>query len=235
MTEQEHRNMEAPQQSSMKHIFRRIVLFLGSLHLSIMSSLGIWLWSNPGSFGKSKSCAIESASIVIVGKHVPLGSKALHTWSLLIYSLFAAPGVNLVVPMSIFLGMYIGYQAWHRSHPHDSNMLQSECSPSAMPDPSDEPNPPSQSLFSLRFILHLIKSAVFRLHRVFQAWYNHSHSDLSIFPVVSSMIILFAINVIFVVDIELTLRQNHNLQDSNESNWTFGQTLAMFLLVMPFA
>ncbi|THU97059.1 hypothetical protein K435DRAFT_796842 [Dendrothele bispora CBS 962.96] len=47
------------------------------------------------------------------------------------------------------------------------------------------------------------------------------------------MVMLFIINLIFLVDIELTLHRNKVIQGSNESNWTFGQDLAMLLLAMP--
>jgi hypothetical protein len=47
------------------------------------------------------------------------------------------------------------------------------------------------------------------------------------------MTILFAINIIFLLDIELTLRRNRTLQDPGDKAWTFGQILAMLLLVMP--
>ncbi|THU96108.1 hypothetical protein K435DRAFT_893993 [Dendrothele bispora CBS 962.96] len=47
------------------------------------------------------------------------------------------------------------------------------------------------------------------------------------------MAMLFVINLIFLVDIELTIHQNKVIQGSDESHWTFGQVLAMLLLAMP--
>jgi hypothetical protein len=47
---------------------------------------------------------------------------------------------------------------------------------------------------------------------------------------------LFVVDFILLVDIELTLQRNHGLQtpgETSESNWTFGQILAMLLLVLP--
>jgi hypothetical protein len=41
------------------------------------------------------------------------------------------------------------------------------------------------------------------------------------------------INLIFAIDIEFTLRRNGWLQDSSDTEWTFGQVLPMLLLVMP--
>ena len=44
---------------------------------------------------------------------------------------------------------------------------------------------------------------------------------------------LVAINVLFIVDIELTLRRNKGHQTDEEGQWGFGQILALLLLVMP--
>jgi hypothetical protein len=93
-----------------KPLFKRVVLFLGSLHLSLMAALGIWLWSHPTTFGNSEPCAIKSISIIIIGNRVPFSSAGLHVASLVIYSIFLVPGLNLVIPMVAFLGLYIGYQ-----------------------------------------------------------------------------------------------------------------------------
>ncbi|KAJ3524699.1 hypothetical protein NMY22_g10888 [Coprinellus aureogranulatus] len=47
--------------SSAKILFGRIALFMGSLHLTVMAALGIWLWSNPYLFGRSNAnCATDS-------------------------------------------------------------------------------------------------------------------------------------------------------------------------------
>ncbi|KAJ7090618.1 ankyrin repeat-containing domain protein [Mycena epipterygia] len=170
----------AQPRSSIRRIFKRIVLVLGSLHLTLMAALGIWLWSNPRSFGTASSCAVDRAFIIIVGQRVPLGSPELREWSLVIYSLFLAPGLNLILPMALFLGLFLGYQAWHKRLNAD--------------DQNDTP---------------------------------------SVVPIFLGLGLLFAINVIFVADIELTLRQNRSLQTSAESAWTFGQILAILLLVLP--
>jgi hypothetical protein len=140
-----------------------------------MAGLGIWLWSNPRSFGNG-TCVINQISTVILGQSVPLGSRQLGSWSIAIYSLFLAPGFNLILPIGLFLGLFLGYQALHKQ--------------------GDRKTP-------------------------------------SIVPTVIGLTLLFVINVIFLVDIELTLRRNRLLVSSDESVWTFGQILAMLLLVLP--
>ncbi|KAJ7900863.1 ankyrin repeat-containing domain protein [Mycena leptocephala] len=156
--------------SPIQRAFRRIVLVLGSLHLSLMAGLGIWLWSNPTTFG-THNCPINEISTSILGQSVPLRSGQLRRWSIAIYSLFLLPGFNLILPMGLFLGLFLGYQTFHKH--------------------VDRKTP-------------------------------------SIVPTVIGLVLLLAINIIFLVDIELTL-----LQASGESGWSFGQILAMLLLVLP--
>jgi hypothetical protein len=140
-----------------------------------MAALGIWLWSDPGSFGnRDLSCALDSASLSILGKHVTLGSKPLRLISLVLYSIFLMPGLNLILPMILFLSLYI---------------------------------------------LH---------HKFLQ---NSRLPDIS--PTFLGMGILFVINLVFVVDLEKTLNQNQRLQEPGESDWGFGQILALLLLILP--
>ncbi|KAJ3501163.1 hypothetical protein NMY22_g19020 [Coprinellus aureogranulatus] len=56
-------------QGGAKVLFRRIALLLGSLHLTLMAALGIWLWSAPQTFGTSSdsACAIQFAQLAILG------------------------------------------------------------------------------------------------------------------------------------------------------------------------
>jgi hypothetical protein len=55
----------------------------------------------------------------------------------------------------------------------------------------------------------------------------------SIFPAVVGMVILCVINLIFLIDIELTLHRNRVGEGPGESIWSFGQILALLLLVLP--
>jgi hypothetical protein len=126
------------------------------------------------------------ATTVILGHPVPFGSSQLRAWSIAIYSLFLAPGLNLILPMGFFLALFLGCQACYRHEQSDPNLQQSL-------DPD--------------------------------------HGRLpSIMPAIICMVLLLAINLIFMVDIELTLHENRSL---NDSTWTFGQILAMLLLVLP--
>ncbi|KAJ7840522.1 ankyrin repeat-containing domain protein, partial [Mycena olivaceomarginata] len=47
------------------------------------------------------------------------------------------------------------------------------------------------------------------------------------------LVLLVAINILFIVDIELTLRRNKGDQTGDEATWGFGQVLALLLLIIP--
>ena len=90
------------------------VLTLGSVHLSLMASIGIWLWSDPSKFGTHISC---NPTLTIVGGAVPFSSRALRICSLLMYSLLLIPGVNLVPGFLFFISLHILYNKSRRRHP----------------------------------------------------------------------------------------------------------------------
>ncbi|KAJ7216706.1 hypothetical protein C8J57DRAFT_1599987 [Mycena rebaudengoi] len=213
---------EQPRKGNQLHIsrwtgiFRRVVLVLGSLHLSVMAALGIWLWSDPRSFGSANFCEIDTVYTVIIGNDVPLHSVALRASSIAIYSLFLAPGFNLILPTGLFLRLFLTYQGWRQRQGASQTQLNPSPSPTA-PTNTSEPNSP-------------LNVAIRSVFRAFHAWYSRSAVSPSIVPIVAGLIILFGVNLILLVDIELALRQNRS---SDESTWTFGQTLAILLLVLP--
>jgi hypothetical protein len=159
-------------------VFRKIVLSLGSLHLTLMAVIGIWFWSSPALFesrqpGLSKPVTAQCASMALLGQDIHLSSSPLQTVSLVIYAIFAVPGLNLIVPAAVFLALHVVY---HHLRPRDDG---------AKP---------------------------------------------SVVPVYIGLLFLLAVNVVFMVDIETTI-SHHDVSD--ESLWTFGQTLAVLLLVLP--
>ncbi|KAG6855249.1 hypothetical protein H0H87_006165, partial [Tephrocybe sp. NHM501043] len=149
------------------------VIIIGTLHLSLMASVGIWLWSNPAHFSKVSpdNCSL-SASVVVVGKAVPLGSPRLRIWSLLIYSTLLIPFFNLLIPTALF----------------------------AVP------------LFLFRHSKHM------KLRRI-----------------MIGLGMLGVIDAVLLFDTEWGIRQNINqkLLSPDEGEWTFGQTLALLLLLVP--
>ncbi|KAJ7635489.1 hypothetical protein DFH06DRAFT_1479144, partial [Mycena polygramma] len=183
------------QQSWIIVVFRRIVMVLGSFHLSLMAGLGIWLWSDPQSFASVNPCAIDTARIVILGRSVELGSSGLRAWSIAIYSFFLVPGLNLILPMALFLGLFLSYQEWNGTRTSRMD------APSSMPSIS-------RIQSAIRAWFHRLSPNPGRnriLGRI-RAWYDRLPATPSILPTVVGMLLLFAINLIFLVDIEFTLR-----------------------------
>jgi hypothetical protein len=159
-------------------IFSKIVLSLGSLHLTLMAIIGIWFWSSPALFEAQQPDpmnleVLECTSMSLLGNTISISSSPLRAASLVIYGFFAVPGLNLLVPAALFLALHILY---HHFRPRD-----------------DETKP-------------------------------------SVVPVCIGLMFLLAVNIVFIYDIEATIA-HHRVFD--ESQWTFGQTLSMLLLVLP--
>ncbi|KAJ7050104.1 hypothetical protein C8F01DRAFT_1237969 [Mycena amicta] len=88
------------------------VLTLGSLHLTVMATIGLWLWSDPKHFGTSVEC---DPALTIIGQGVPLSSRPLRIGSLIMYTLVLFPGLNLLPPFIFFLALHIGYNKLRRT------------------------------------------------------------------------------------------------------------------------
>ncbi|KAJ7346108.1 hypothetical protein DFH08DRAFT_870547 [Mycena albidolilacea] len=211
---------------------RGVVAILGSLHLSMMSALGLWLWINPLRFGtdaEANACAIEHSSTIILGKNIPLASSGLRIWSILVYAVLLVPGLNLLWPIVLFLLLMKFYSALRK--PHDrrdarrqrAKRLDSAESPSLLRTPESDPAPTVPPGITKR-ARRLARRSLWAL----QMWYNPF-----LLPTVAGLVLLFVINIIFIVDTEVTLRQNRFLLEAGEGDWSFGQTLALLLLVLP--
>ncbi|KAF5323942.1 hypothetical protein D9611_008288 [Ephemerocybe angulata] len=191
-----------------KILVKRFVLLLGSLHLTLMAGLGLWLWSNIRAFGEgqdtSNECAARHALVAILGSHVPFASEALRIASFIIYAIFLAPGLNLLLPIAIFLGLY----SFWRVLPVPKDMGPGEVS-------VDSPFHCAWLRLSIRRVCNAIG----------RRW--------SMFPPFIGLVFLLAVNLVFIIDIELALKKNEDLQDKEEAVWGFGQILAMLLLFMP--
>jgi hypothetical protein len=72
------------------------VLTVGSLHLSLMAAIGIWLWHDPAGFG----LPIDRCTpmLTVFGASVSFKSTPLRVFSLTMYSLLLIPGLNLLPP-----------------------------------------------------------------------------------------------------------------------------------------
>jgi hypothetical protein len=188
-------------------VSQKPVLTLGSLHLSLMSAIGLWLWSNPSKFGTPIHC---TPTLTVVGSSVPFSSQGLHGFSLAMYSLLLIPGFNLVPPFLFFLALHITYNKfrqhafqacksiWHRETLHDPES-GTDAPPPIQVDDSDQAPPAA----------------------------NHTAF------LIVGLVCLVAINIILLVDVEVTIAHNNHGQSQEENEWGFGQVLALLLLVVP--
>jgi hypothetical protein len=188
------------------------------MHLSLMAAIGIWLWSDPLIFGRPITCdpSLSNVSLSIVGRAVRFSSPALRICSLFIYSLVLIPGINLIAPFSIFIAFHILHNNSRKRHPAFWSTV-------AHP-------------------LRSIRSTILRRRTSdVESQNNNSLSDAgtlaSLLDTQTGFLLiglgcLAAINVIFVIDIELALVRNKN-PDSQDDEWGFGQVLALLLLVVP--
>jgi len=205
-----------------KLVSRAPVLTLGSIHLSLMACVGIWLWSNPSDFGAPIPC---EPALVIVGIIVKFLSPALRIWSLLAYSLLLIPGINLIPGFLFFLSLHILYNKSWRRYPKFWIRFQH----AVLRNPDQE----------FRRPLEHSSDEEAHVGRPTPAPSEHPASDLVIRAethftfLVVGLACLAIINVIFLVDIERTLFHNKRIQSRGEDEWGFGQILALLLLVVP--
>ncbi|KAG6884187.1 hypothetical protein C0992_006794, partial [Termitomyces sp. T32_za158] len=156
-----------------KKASKNSVIIIGSLHLSLMAAVGIWLWSHPARFGASGSCSL-SATISIFGQQINLGSHGLRIWSILVYSTVLVPLLNLFIPTAFF------------------------------------------------FMPLLILKHVFG-----------SSKNVFLHSIMIGLGMLAVIDIILLVDTEVAIKENMNrFQLTGEAQWTFGQTLALLLLLV---
>jgi hypothetical protein len=241
------------------------VLTLGSIHLTLMSSVGIWLWSDPSNFGNPIRC---DPSLTIAGGAVRFSSRAMHICLLLMYSIFLIPGVNLIPAFFLLLSPHILYNKSRREQPEfwtrcrrildamrriitrslrntADNALRSrgaappdeESQVGAIPSGAQLADPPSGDSSSHNPI-NLTDSMPSQGQSVHPLPSGSStsqspSSDSDPAFLILGLVSLALVNVIFLVDIELTLSRNKQNQSHEADEWGFGQVLALLLLVVP--
>ncbi|KAJ7731651.1 ankyrin repeat-containing domain protein [Mycena metata] len=147
-------------------LLRRVdtATFIGSLHLSLMGALGVWLWFDPAHFSISDTC-LPGATMTVLGD------------TSLICAVLV-PIANLLLPMALILVPY--------------------------------------------FVCMSLP------------WGNlRSREHAGVVCIGFGLAILFVINVIFLVDTEVSISWNEARQAGQDNIWTLRQTLALLLLLLP--
>ncbi|KAJ7938641.1 hypothetical protein B0H13DRAFT_1941686 [Mycena leptocephala] len=77
--------------------------------------------------------------------------------------------------------------------------------------------------------LHLPMISIIAFYNLCHLWFKRR----TIIPIVIGLLILGVINIIFIVDTEVMLHANNSVLGQGNSDWTFGQTIALLLLLVP--
>ena len=211
----------------------RISSYLGVAHLSLMASFGIWLWQDINTFGDSSECT-PYIFTVIFGHNVSAINKSLRTASLALYWITAIPIVNIIVGVIVAIVgsvvLLVGYSfglvvivislvfllspfyilryllsLYLNRHSADSNTNNDDAAKA-----------------------NAVKaSAKRKLSRWIRSPPNDARLGLFYLPLVLFLDIFFAVNT------ELMIRRSRPLVQPGESQWTFGQTLAVIVTIIP--
>ncbi|KAJ7840509.1 ankyrin repeat-containing domain protein [Mycena olivaceomarginata] len=246
------------------------VLTLGSIHLSLMAAVGIWLWSDPSKFGQPLDPSCDP-TLTVIGVPARFSSKPLRITSLAMYSLVLIPGLNLIPPFTFFLMLHISYN-WSREQ-HKLFWTRWDSILKVLTPKKSSPSPDAEQGGSSQRSSTAVSSGVAQHEPsgsspntalpIGITAYNPDNQPRAApeteqdgssqhSAVVSSgvtqpeqpgtphtafliigLVLLVAINILFIVDIELTLRRNKGDQTGNEATWGFGQVLALLLLIIP--
>jgi len=196
---------------------------LASAHLTLLSGFGWWFWSTLPNFGIDQEC-IPSIRFVFFTKSIPITSSALRSRSKSIYIFSSLPIINIFLWMEIFL---IGISmvilitlpftlvaSWIKQGRRNRAPKVPPAATASQPVSADEANSPSESTSP--------SNAVSRLR-------------VQVAPVffAYSLITTFIVQTFLIALTELTIAHNQHLIQSKEADWTFGQTLALTLTLIP--
>jgi hypothetical protein len=196
------------------------VILIGSLHLSLMGVLGLWLWIDPGRFGASNSCSLDS-TISMFGRAIPLSSQVLRVISLTVYVLVLVPGFNLLLPTAIFCAPLYLVRCLPATDIGKCNsrrpvrLIQVDADPKRAAQTGVPMTNGKCNSYHLAQPTQLITDP----NSVREQRATHA-----------GLLFLMLVNVLFVVDTELSISRNESLQDREDGRWTFGQTLAVIPL-----
>ena len=198
-------------------------IVLGYAYLSLMGGFGIWLWQDIDTFGASSECT-PYIFTVIFGHNVSAMNKSLRAVSFAWYWSMAIPLVNIVANLPIILVVFVTG---------------------------------SVVFLSIHIVVVL---PILITRRLFYLWYlNRRHPTdssannndaVDATPILDSsllsgsllrddrlrlspLLMVLFFDVLFAIDNELMIRRSRPLVQPGESQWTFGQTLAVILTIIP--
>ena len=199
---------------------------LASAHLTLVSGFGWWFWSTLPNFGINQEC-ISNICFVFFTKSIPITSSPLRSFSKFIYIFSTLPIFNVVSWTSILLwgviffglitfpfALLAGGIIQARRKRVYKVISSATTSRPVSAEEADSPPPTTSPSKAVPRVLILIGG----LTRVFFAY---------------SIIMAFTLQTFLITLTELTIACNQHLIQSKEGDWTFGQTLALTLTLIP--
>ena len=210
----------------LSQISKKSILLTGGLastHLTLLSGFGWWLWSTLPNFGINQEC-IPSIRFVFFNKSIPITSAVLRSRSTSIYIFSSLPVFNILIWFNIFLfvtlgiDLLIGVMLVIMWLPFGLITLARRIrAPSKIPSsattsqPASSDSPPETTSPSD----------------------TESSRDLVKFSFVLAITATLILQILLIILTELNIAHNRHLVQSNEGDWTFGQTLALMLTLVP--
>ena len=182
----------------------RISICLGLVHLLLMGSFGIWLWQDIDTFGVPLECTPYTFT-VIFGYNVSAMNKSLRAVSLALYWITAIPIVNILGDALAVNALGIIFFYLFKPLIHRYLNRRHPTNSNTNNDAVEATPKHEPSLWSCSR----------NIRRLFYI-----------------LFVLF-LDVLFAVDTELKIRRSRSFVQSGESQWTFGQTLAVIVTIIP--
>lgn len=189
------------------------------MHATIVCSFiiggvfGLCFWKRLSSWGNTNQRRCTPLLILsILGQSIPVTSPALRRASLAVYSLSIYPIFPLLVMLAAELAVAIPVMIIVFILDGTARLFLlcvKHCR-------KDHLGPPIEKARDNA----IVPSWFNKIHRLF--WFN------GILVSIAAVIL-----VVLITDIELTIRRNAHVVGSGEGSWSFGQTLAMVLLITP--
>jgi len=180
---------------------------LASAHLTLFAAFGLWLWFTIHHFSTGSNDDCEPFTTLFIFRSIPVTSPALRKVSIIIYIICLLPIINIVVFGGMELAAIYGFQ---RLVTLLRRLRRRRISQVDLAPPQNDRRPQgasaplTQSPFDTPYILY------------------------------EFIVLTLGVQVFFIVSTELTIKNNARLVNQNEEeDWTFGQTLAVALTVIP--
>jgi hypothetical protein len=196
---------------------------LASAHLTLLSGFGWWFWSTLPNFGIDQEC-ITSIRFMFFTKSIPITSAALRSRSKSIYIFSSLPVINVFIWIEIFfIGTtmviltsfpFVLVAGWIRRARRKRAHKVPSSATASQPVSAEEANSPPETTSPSNAASRLPRQAA----PIFFAY---------------CIITTFTVQTFFIALTELTIAHNRHLIQSKENDWTFAQTLALTLTLLP--